>query len=131
MRYSMANFEYYAIAIDEESRERLLGTFAGSIPVDWTVIAHHMTIVHRSKVDEDALLWARAHDGEEVTLKVGAFGESKGAIAVGVYPPGPCANVRPHITLAVPPGGRPVNSNKITEWTSVEVFELKGRVVRF
>lgn len=128
----MPNFEYYAIALDEESREMLLGMFTtGSIPVDWKVIAHHMTIVHRSKINEAALEWGRENDGREVTLTVTSFGASTEALAVGVVPPGPCANHRPHITVAVPPGGRPVNSNKITNWIPVSPVELKGTVVRF
>ena len=33
-----------------------------------------------------------------------------------------------HITLAVPPGGKPFNSNKITDWHSVEPFEIQGQL---
>ena len=65
---------------------------------------------------------------KDVTLTVKSIGVSDDAIAVGVegYPSN---NNIPHITLAIPPAGKAVNSNYIEEWRPVdEEILLNGKV---
>ena len=112
---------YAGVILDEATSEQLLARFESDIPEDWTRYAHHMTVSLGKSIPNQADL------GTEVTLTVTAVGKSDDAIAVAVsgYP---SRNAIPHITLAVPPGGKPFNSNKITDWHSVEPFEIQGQL---
>jgi hypothetical protein len=65
---------------------------------------------------------------EVVSLTVKSIGVSDDAIAVEVegYP---SQKEIPHITVAIPPEGRPVNSNNIKDWQPVEgQLIVKGKV---
>ena len=110
---------YAGVILDEDTSEQLLAHFETLIPESWTRYAHHMTVSLGKSIPNQADL------GKEVTLTVTAVGKSDDAIAVAVsgYP---SRNAIPHITLAVPLGGKPFNSNKITDWHSVEPFEIQG-----
>ena len=112
---------YAGVILDEDTSEQLLAHFETLIPESWTRYAHHMTVSLGKSIPNQADL------GKEVTLTVTAVGKSDDAIAVAVsgYP---SRNARPHITLAVPLGGKPFNSNKITDWHSVEPFEIQGQL---
>lgn len=114
--------KYSAVVLSDTSRMILLQTFNEDIPMDWKKIAHHMTISFGEGVPNK-------HDlGKEVELTVTEFGVSDMAIAVKVsgYP---SKNSIPHITLAVnPDGGKPVMSNQITDWFSVEPLKIFGVV---
>jgi len=112
---------YAGVILDENTSEQLLARFESEIPESWTRYAHHMTVSLGKSIPNQADL------GKEVTLTVTAVGKSEDAIAVAVsgYP---SRNAIPHITLAVPPGGKPFNSNKITDWHSVEPFEIQGQL---
>ena len=112
---------YAGVILDEDTSEQLLALFETLIPESWTRYAHHMTVSLGKSIPNQADL------GKEVTLTVNAVGKSDDAIAVAVsgYP---SRNAQPHITLAVPPGGKPFNSNKITDWHSVEPFEITGQL---
>ena len=112
---------YAGVILDEDTSEQLLAHFETLIPESWTRYAHHMTVSLGKSIPNQADL------GKEVTLTVTAVGKSDDAIAVAVsgYP---SRNAIPHITLAVPPGGKPFNSNKITDWHSVEPFEIQGQL---
>ena len=112
---------YAGVILDEDTSEQLLAHFESEIPESWTRYAHHMTVSLGKSIPNQADL------GTEVTLTVTAVGKSDDAIAVAVsgYP---SRNAIPHITLAVPPGGKPFNSNKITDWHSVEPFEIQGQL---
>ena len=112
---------YAGVILDEDTSEQLLAHFETLIPESWTRYAHHMTVSLGKSIPNQADL------GTEVTLTVTAVGKSDDAIAVAVsgYP---SRNAIPHITLAVPPGGKPFNSNKITDWHSVEPFAITGQL---
>ena len=43
----------------------------------------------------------------------------------------PIANKIPHITIATPPNGKPVNSNKITKWFDIEPYTVNGKLGHF
>jgi tRNA nucleotidyltransferase/poly(A) polymerase/8-oxo-dGTP pyrophosphatase MutT (NUDIX family) len=112
---------YAGVILDEETSEQLLARFESEIPESWTRYAHHMTVSLGKSIPNQADL------GKEIALTVTAIGKSDDAIAVAVsgYP---SRNAIPHITLAIPPGGKPFNSNKITDWHSVEPFEIQGQL---
>ena len=70
--------------------------------------------------------------GDEVELKVVAFGVSKDAIAAKIEEPlFPIdTKSRPHITIAIPVGGNPFHSNKIEKenWRECTPITIKGVV---
>lgn len=113
---------YSAVVIDEISRKDLLEKFKSFIPEDWKIIAHHMTIAFGQGVEDESEL------GKEVGLVVTKLGRSNKAIAVKVegYK---SKNKIAHITLAInPDGGKPKDSNDITDWKSVDNIEISGTV---
>ena len=112
---------YAGVMLNEDTSEYLLAKFQSEIPEDWTLYGHHMTVSLGKSIPNQADL------GKQVTLTVTALGQSDDAVAVAVsgYP---SRNALPHITLAIPPGGKPFNSNKITDWKSIEPFEIQGQL---
>ena len=96
---------------------------------------HHMTIVPFSPIVHPKGKHDFSADypvGGEVTLRVVAIGSSDKAMAAKVEPPAPISKkVKfPHVTIAIPEGGKPFNSNKIPQenFQQVEPFEIRGLV---
>jgi len=117
---------YSAVVLNEESRNKLLALMrlCVEVPEDWKRLAHHMTIVFKEGLPEEL----RDDLNEDVTLTVKSIGVSDGAIAASVegYP---STKDNPHITLAIPPNGKPDNSNYIEDWKDVEdEILLQGKV---
>jgi hypothetical protein len=113
---------YSAVLLDKVSHNKLVDTFKSSIPDDWVIHAHHMTIVFGKGLDNKEDL------GKEVFLRVIKVGKSDKAFAVQVegYP---SKNSIPHVTLAVnPDGGKPKDSNEITKWQDIKPFFISGVV---
>lgn len=67
---------------------------------------------------------------KQFSLEVVAVGISEKAMAVKVNLPIGivCANKIPHITLGVSLEGKPVDSNAITIWNTIEPFCIKGEM---
>jgi hypothetical protein len=94
------------------------------------LFGHHMTI-NLGNLD-DTYGWEL---GADVSLNIVSWGiidsDSGRAIAVKVEPPSGMTtkNANPHITVAVPEGGKPVDSNKIQDWgNSLKGFTIDGTV---
>ena len=113
------SISYSAVVLDEKSRANLLGMLGDLIPLNWEIVAHHMTITMgplqhpRGKHD-----FSEAYQpGSKVSLVVTDFGSSDLAAAVKVVPPHPVSKKIsfPHVTVAVnrEGGGKPFHSNKI------------------
>jgi predicted kinase len=117
--YKTSDVLYSAVVLDNASRLSLLSRIGGEIPIDWKVIAHHMTICLgelKDKTDID----------KEVVLSVNQIGLSDMAMAVRVEGYG-TKNDIPHITIAVNPnGGKPKYSNLITNWRNIKPFNIMG-----
>lgn len=107
--------KYWAIMLDKESRDRLIAQ-TSSVMRGWQPIAEHCTLAFRSPVNQDTADYIQTHLGQMVEMNVVALGMSDEAIAVQVDGDFATDNRIPHITLAVPPGGKPVNSNNIQNW---------------
>jgi len=119
--YKQSDVSYSAVVLDAASKNRLLEFVGGKIPQGWSVFAHHMTITMGPLKDGKDI-------GRNVTLKVIGLGLSDKAMAVKVegYP---TKNAIPHITIAVnPDGGKPKDSNEITNWKDINHFNLMGIV---
>jgi len=98
-------------------------------------LPHHMTIVPFSPIVHPKGKHDFSADypvGGEVELRVVAIGSSENAMAARVEPPAPISKkVKfPHVTIAIPEGGKPFNSNKIPQenFQQVEPFTIKGTV---
>jgi len=116
---------YSAVVLTPTDQQKLLDVFKDNIPSDWKKYAHHMTI----KMGE--LPAEKKQDiGKTIVLTVKAIGQSDKAIAVevdGYW----TSNQVAHITLATNEmkGGKPVDSNKITQWLPVsEQIQVRGTI---
>jgi hypothetical protein len=111
----MTGISYSAVVLNDSSRQRLIRRFENVIPEGWEIVAHHMTInmgeLHQEDKDKIGMI---------VDLNVEDFAMDDKVIAVGVSG-FESQNAKPHITLAVnrTAGGKPMMSNKLTDWTKI------------
>lgn len=120
----MGNVLYSSVKLTDQSRTELIQKLQHLIPSNWEIIADHMTInLGPIKKEFEEYL------GKEVKLTAVKVGISDKAIAVEVKGMS-TVNQIPHITVAVnkEEGGKPVMSNRITDWQDIEPFELHGVV---
>ena len=129
----MKKWIYYGVFLDEDESKRLfniVNSLPGiDIPDNWRKYAHHMTIVYNNE-SETAQAWANTTNerlGEDVLLTVTHVGISDKSIAVKVSGEMSANNI-PHITIACSPTGKPVDSNKITNWREIDHFKINGRI---
>ena len=106
----MKKLLYSAVVLDNESKQKLINAF--TLPYKWQPVAHHMTIGFKEPVPNHL----RNDIGKTVQLLIKEIGISKDAMAVKVLGYHSSNNI-PHITVAIPEGGKPFNSNFITNWT--------------
>ena len=117
---------YSAVILDDDARDHLLSLVKEyvEIPFNWEKMAHHMTIIFKEGLPQQL----KDDLGKRVHLHLKNIGVSDDAIAVEVdgYP---STKDKPHITVAIPKDGKPVNSNYITDWRPIEEdIILKGKV---
>ena len=129
----LANWIYFGVFLDADESERvynIINSLHGiDIPDDWRKYTDHMTIIYNNK-SEIAQAWAKATTprvGEDVLLKATHVGMSDKAIAIRVNGE-MSANAIPHITIACSPTGKPVDSNKITNWREIVPFTISGKI---
>lgn len=129
----LENWIYFGVFLDADESERvynIINSLHGiDIPDDWRKYTDHMTIIYNNK-SEIAQAWAKAtapRVGEDVLLKATHVGVSDKAIAIRVNGE-MSANAIPHITIACSPTGKPVDSNKITNWREIVPFTISGRI---
>ena len=126
--------QYFGIFLTETSKGDLAQTFGAMIPNGWRPYMDHVTLYFGNPIGkrDDIAKYIAWHLGQSVDIHISSLGASPDAMAIGVYGSFPCNNARPHITLAVPPDGKPVNSNKITSWAELRTdFSLRGVVDTF
>ena len=129
----LENWIYFGVFLDADESERvynIINSLPGiNIPDDWRKYTGHMTIIYNNK-SEIAQAWAKAtapRVGEDVLLKATHIGMSDKAIAIRVNGE-MSANAIPHITIACSPTGKPVDSNKITNWREIVPFTISGKI---
>ena len=112
---------YSALVLDEKSHNLLLQKIP--VPEGWQPLAHHMTISMGPLRDQ-------AFVGMKSEAKVVAVGQDDKVVAVKVETTIPSINAIKHITVAVnrSGGGKPVMSGKLTNWTPIELFVVRGVV---
>ena len=129
----LENWIYFGVFLDADESERvynIINSLPGiDIPDDWRKYTSHMTIIYNNK-SEIAQAWAKAtapRVGEDVLLKATHVGVSDKAIAIRVNGE-MSANAIPHITIACSPTGKPLDSNRITNWREIVPFTISGRI---
>lgn len=126
------NWNYYGVFFNENVKRFLLNEANKYviIPEDWKYYCHHMTIVYNNGTKEAQ---AMAEKYEPIVfspakLRVEAIGISDRAIAFRVSTDLDIVNKLPHITIAVAPGAKPVESNYITNWKDITPFYVEGAI---
>lgn len=107
---------FWAAYLYPESHGKLIQTLGSKIPDDWKIFAHHMTIAFGRPKNENTKEYIQNNLGQDVELTAVKLGISETVMAVEVQSPAPSDNKIWHITLAVSPQGKPVQSNYITNW---------------
>jgi hypothetical protein len=130
----MENWIYFGVFLDDISREKLNDLALKVVEPDWKLFCHHMTIAFNdgSEKAQHAYDNYKRFFGKSVDIYATHIGKSKDAIALKVdYKYGTLTSF-PHITLATPQGGKPVNSNYITNWTELnKPIKLTGIIKSF
>ena len=125
------NWIYYGVFFSNTTREFLIRKAKELIDIqeNWTLYGDHMTIVFNDGSERKQEV-ANALDnvlGYEQQLRITSIGISDEAIAFEVnnYE---TQNEHSHITIAVAHGSKPVKSNEIKTWLSVDGFYVTGKI---
>lgn len=136
----MKNFEYIGLFLTEESKAELKtwlinSNYQPEILKSEKEYLDHCTLLHRSQrtshfLLEDTLSTALIMYGSIIeSIKIDGIGISDKAMAFRVvYPSNLCANKIPHITICTSNGGKPVDSNYITEWKDIEPITVEVKL---
>lgn len=123
-------WNYIGVFLDPESQKELLN--AVKIPAGWKPYAHHMTCIFNSNGDPDdnVFNYYKPLFGMDYALEIDAIGISDRAIA------GRVCNIKTnnkisHVTIAVAPGAKPVESNQIVNWAVTKPLHLRGTIGYF
>ena len=112
---------YFGAFLSDESKVLLMERFGHLVPDGWRTYCNHCTLSFGDPSDNKEVFdYIATFLGKTVEFEVVSIGISDEAVALGVSGNIRSKNAIPHITLAVPPGGKPVNSNKIENWRDVE-----------
>lgn len=112
---------YFGAFLNDESKVLLMEKFGDCVPDGWRTICNHCTLSFGDPSDNREVFdYIATFLGKTVEFEVVSIGISDDAIALGVAGNIKSKNTIPHITLAIPPGGKPVNSNKIEDWRDIE-----------
>ena len=128
------NWIYIGIFLDDNSKTILKGITSQIIEDNWKLYCHHMTIAFNDGSDRALSIYYQYKDyfGAKTEITATHIGISEDALAVKVDFKGMTSNKVPHITLATPIGGKPVNSNHITEWHTLDKpIKLTGTISQF
>lgn len=136
----MKNFEYIGLFLTEESKAELKtwlinSNYQPEILKSEKEYLDHCTLLHKSQrtshfLLEDTLSTALIMYGSIIeSIKIDGIGISDKAMAFRVvYPSNLCANKIPHITICTSNGGKPVDSNYITEWKDIEPITVEVKL---
>lgn len=135
----MENFEYIGLFLTEESKAKLKKWFdqydfdnniLKSCPENWHL--DHCTLIHKSQVagfDADEFIKTSGNTNRIIVAT--HIGVSDKAIAFKVTSPtivNYCMNELPHITICTFNGGKPVDSNNITEWKDIKPIVVETKL---
>lgn len=108
---------YWCIALSDETRNKIIRVAKSFslLPTDWDIYTDHITLIHSSNPNFDVASNILCNfDGHSIPFRLTGVGISDRAVAFKVDTR--TANAVSHITLAVAPGAKPVESNDIEQW---------------
>ena len=117
-------------AILEHAKHWIYGKFNNDIPDDWKIYCDHVTLVFNDrspKAQEAADFYENYMINQYVSMNITHIGITNKSIAFKVdYE---TENKHSHITVAVAPDAKPVNSNDIENWYKLdESFYVSGKI---
>lgn len=124
---------YFGIFLNDTSRKALVDAMLPIVPNGWKMFCHHCTIAFGDPSDDREVFMYLANNlGKNVELAVTRIGTSSDALAVEVSGDLVTKNEIAHVTVAVPPDGKPVYSNRIRNWEDYDgLLTLTGVVDAF
>lgn len=136
----MKEFEYYGLFLTEESKAKLKAWLINSnyqpeILRSEKEYLDHCTMLHKSQRGEDTYLieedlkFMLAVQVKNMRLEIDGIGVSDKALAFRCnLSEELCANKVPHITICTFNGGKPVDSNNITEWKDIKPIIVEAKL---
>ncbi len=124
---------YFGIFLDDASKQILKESMVSFVPDGWDFKCDRCTLAFGNPDDHpDVKEYIAANLGKKVQLSVDSLGVAVEVFAVGVTGDFKSTIERPHIPVAVPPGGHSKNSNLIKTWKDyTPKFVLYGIVDTF
>mgnify|MGYP003289407844 CR=1 FL=1 len=113
---------YFGVFLVKESRNKLQKLASKVVLDNWKLYCHHMTIAFNNGSEQSTELYEfyKNYFGARTEIIATHIGISDDAVAVKVQFNGETLNKTPHVTLATPIGGKPVNSNNIQTWARLK-----------
>ncbi|MDR0398168.1 MAG: hypothetical protein LBH36_03275 [Candidatus Nomurabacteria bacterium] len=84
-----------------------------------------MTTHHFTQDAQDVGQFNKSHLGEQFDIVATSLGISDKAIAVGIETEVPSTKDQKHVTIAIAEGARPVDSDDIKNWHSIQAIPLR------
>ena len=138
----MEDFEYYGLFLTEGSKTKLKewlwlhgydfnnDIIKGILPENWYL--NHCTLIHKRQLvraNWEYVEILNKHIGQSYIIKVVGIGYNNKALAFKVnLSPLYSINTNPHITICTFNGGKPVDSNMITEWKDIESIFIETKL---
>lgn len=125
----MKDYQYYGLFLSTVVKNKLMNTLVSNPSYDTLLnkaertFIDHCTLMHISQREEQLETILNNSLNETFCIAITGVGISDKAIAFRVKKCGIvalCKNKTPHITIATFNGGKPVDSNKITNWEYIE-----------
>lgn len=122
----MKEYLYYSLKVLESDRQKLMKWLQESmydyLYEECNVLIDHCTIMHRSQHDDTTADFLDCRLNSTEFIYINGIGWNDKAIAFRVVKTGTinlCKNEVPHITIGTYSKGKPVDSNTITNWKSI------------
>lgn len=125
----MNNFHYFGLFLDTDTKNRLMDILTDNIDYNIAlgvadkIFIDHCTLLHVSQLHGNSEIYnyLKGYVGEKFQIVINGVGISDKAMAFRVDEKSVvCVNDIPHITIATFRGGKPVDSNGITNWKDIE-----------
>ena len=125
----MNNFHYFGLFLDTDTKNRLMDILTDNIDYNIAlgvadkIFIDHCTLLHVSQLHGNSEIYnyLKGYVGEKFQIVINGVGISDKAMAFRVDKKSViCVNDIPHITIATFRGGKPVDSNEITNWKDIE-----------
>lgn len=125
----MNNFHYFGLFLDTDTKNRLMDMLTDNIDYNIAlnvadkIFIDHCTLLHVSQLHGNSEIYnyLKGYVGEKFQIVINGVGISDKAMAFRVDEKSVvCVNDIPHITIATFRGGKPVDSNEITNWKDIE-----------